>query len=46
MMDYYRGRFEHEMDLILREGVRYDINDDNTVSRDEQASVTSLRLKR
>jgi hypothetical protein len=46
MMDYYRGRFEHEMDLILREGVRYDINDDDIISRDEQASVTSLRLKR
>jgi len=46
MMDYYRGRFEHEMDLILREGVRYDINDDSTISRDEQAPVTSLRLKR
>lgn len=46
MMEYYRGRFEHEMDLILREGVSYDINDDSTVSLDEQAPVTSLRLKR
>jgi hypothetical protein len=46
MMEYYRGRFEHEMDLVLREGVRYDINDDNVVSRAEAASVTSLRLKR
>ena len=46
MMDYYSKRFEHEMDLILREGVEYDINDDNTVSAGEKASVTSLRLKR
>ena len=46
MMDYYSKRFEHEMDLILREGVEYDINDDNTVSAGEKASVTALRLKR
>lgn len=46
MMDYYRGRFEHEMDLILREGVRYDINDDSTISLEEKASVTPLRLVR
>jgi hypothetical protein len=46
MMDYYSKRFEHEMDLILREGVEYDINDDNTISISESAAVTSLRLKR
>lgn len=46
MMNYYQGRFEHEMDLILREGVRYDINDDNAYSVTEKASVTSLRLVR
>jgi hypothetical protein len=46
MMNYYQGRFEHEMDLILREGVRYDINDDNAYSVSEKASVTSLRLVR
>jgi hypothetical protein len=46
MMDYYSKRFEHEMDLILREGVEYDINNDDTVSAGESASVTTLRLKR
>ena len=46
MMDYYSKRFEHEMDLVLREGVEYDINDDGQVSTSESASVTSLRLKR
>ena len=46
MMEYYSKRFEHEMDLILREGVQYDIDDSGTVSASESASVTSLRLKR
>jgi hypothetical protein len=46
MMQYYQGRFEHEMDLVLREGVRYDINDDNTISNDERDSGKTLRLVR
>jgi hypothetical protein len=46
MMEYYSKRFEHEMDLILREGVEYNINDDSTITMSEGASVTSLRLKR
>jgi hypothetical protein len=46
MMEYYSKRFEHEMDLILREGVEYDIDDDSTISQAESAPVTSLRLKR
>ena len=46
MMDYYSKRFEHEMDLVLREGVEYDIDDNNTVSDAEKAPVTSLRLQR
>jgi hypothetical protein len=46
MMEYYRGRFEHEMDLVLREGVRYDLDDDGTVERTEKASVNPLRLVR
>ena len=28
MMEYYRSRFEHEMDLCIREGVRYDVDGD------------------
>jgi hypothetical protein len=46
MMDYYRGRFEHEMDLILREGVRYDLNDDKSFDRDETGKLDTLRLRR
>ena len=46
MMEYYQGRFEHEMDLVLREGVRYDIDGDSTYESNENKSVTSLRLVR
>lgn len=46
MMKYYQGRFEHEMDLCIREGVRYDADEDNTFSDAEKASDTSLRLRR
>ena len=45
-MDYYAGRFEHEMDLCLREGVEYDANDDGTTTADETRSVSPLRLVR
>jgi hypothetical protein len=46
MMDYYQGRFEHEMDLILREGVDYDLNDDSTFELDERGKIDTLRLRR
>jgi hypothetical protein len=46
MMKYYAGRFEHEMDLILREGVRYDLDDDNSFERTETGAVDTLRLRR
>ena len=46
MMDYYSKRFEHEMDLILREGVEYDINNDSTLAQDEKAPTKTLRLVR
>lgn len=46
MMNYYQGRLEHEMDLILREGVRYDLDEDSTFERDETASVKPMRLIR
>ena len=46
MMNYYQSRFEHEMDLILREGVRYDLDDDNTYERTETQSVKPQRLVR
>jgi hypothetical protein len=46
MMRYYAGRFEHEIDLIIREGVHYDINQDGQVDRDEKGSIDQLRLRR
>jgi len=45
-MNYYAGRFEHEMDLCLREGVEYDADDDGTTTADETRSVNPLRLIR
>lgn len=46
MMNYYQGRFEHEMDLILREGVRYDLDQDSTYERTETGKKDTLRLVR
>jgi hypothetical protein len=46
-MEYYQGRFDHEMDLCLREGVRYDVNEDDTFSPGtETQSKNTLRLVR
>ena len=46
MMNYYQGRFEHEMDLVLREGVRYDLDQDSTYERTETGKKDTLRLVR
>ena len=45
-MDYYSQRFESEMDLCIREGVRYQMDDDPNWSDAEKAPDTSLRLRR
>jgi hypothetical protein len=46
MMTYYQGRFEHEMDLVLREGVRYDVDGDAVYERTESTPTASLRMVR
>jgi hypothetical protein len=47
MMEYYQGRFEHEIDLVIREGVKYDINDDSTYEyQTEVQGRDNLRLRR
>ena len=46
MMDYYAKRYETEFDIILREGVRYDANEDSTFQPVEKESTGDLRLKR
>jgi hypothetical protein len=47
MMNYYQGRFEHEMDLCIREGVKYDIDNDNTYEyQTEVQGRDTTRLRR
>ena len=46
MMNYYQGRFEHEMDLCFRLGVEYDLNNNNVVTDSEKTPQASLRLVR
>ena len=46
MMAYYQGRFEHEMDLCLRLGVEYDLDNNNTVTTEEKQSLQGLKLVR
>jgi hypothetical protein len=47
MMEYYRGRFEHEIDLVIREGVKYDLDDDGTYEyKTEVQGRDTQRLKR
>ncbi len=45
-MEYYGKRFESEMDLCIREGVRYDENDDDIFQDVEKLPDVSLRLRR
>ena len=46
MMDYYEKRFEQEFDLCLRQGVRYDANDDSVFQDVEKTADVFLRLRR
>lgn len=47
MMEYYQGRFEHEIDLCIREGVRYDLDGDSTYEyKTEVQGRDTTRLKR
>jgi hypothetical protein len=46
MMEYYSQRFEALIDLEIRSGVHYDINNDNQFSVAEQQPTQSLRLVR
>lgn len=45
-MKYYSSRFEEEFDLILREGVRYDLDDNGTYEEEEKRPVHGLYLTR
>ena len=46
MMDYYAKRFEYEMDLSIRQGVQYDINQDGVIANWEKIPDTFLRIRR
>jgi hypothetical protein len=47
MMEYYQGRFEHEIDLVLREGVKYDADGDSTYEyKTEVQGRDTQRLRR
>lgn len=45
-MQYYRDRFQEEFDLVLRDGVEYDHNDDGTVQDAEKQTSHFNRLIR
>lgn len=45
-MDYYKSRYHEEIDLVVRDGVEYDIDGDGTVTDVEKEPSYFLRLKR
>ncbi|WKW35128.1 hypothetical protein [Phage DSL-LC06] len=45
-MDFYRKEYEREFDLILRDGVGYDMDSSGTVTDAEKEPTHYLRLKR
>ena len=45
-MQYYRKEYEREFDLILRDGVEYDLDSSGTVENREKEAQHYLRLKR
>ena len=46
MITFYKTRYEEELASVIRDGVEYDFNDDNTVSESEKAPVHFGRLTR
>jgi hypothetical protein len=46
MMTYYRSRWDEEFDMVLRDGVEYDRNDDGEITPNERATNNYLRLVR
>jgi hypothetical protein len=45
-MDYYKKAYSEEVDLVIRDGVEYDLNNDDVISNSEKATEYFLRLKR
>jgi hypothetical protein len=45
-MAYYKERFQEEFDLCLRQGVKYDYNQDSVIQDAEKTPVHFNRLVR
>jgi hypothetical protein len=45
-MEYYKSRWSEEIDLVIRDGVEYDLDSDGTVTDIEKQPEYFLRLKR
>ena len=46
MIDFYKGRFRDELDMVLQDGVEYDADDSGTVTDAEKSAVHFNRLVR
>jgi len=45
-MDFYRKEYSREFDLVLRDGVEYDMDSSGIITNDEREATHYLRLKR
>lgn len=45
-MEHYRKEYEREIDLVLRDGVEYDLDSSGVVTDNEREATHYLRLKR
>lgn len=45
-MEHYRAEYTRELDLVLRDGVEYDLDSSGTVTDQEKQATHFLRLKR
>lgn len=45
-LDYYKKMYTEEVDLVVRDGVEYDLDSSGTISDAEKTSQYFLRLKR
>jgi hypothetical protein len=46
MITFYKTRYNEELDAVIRDGVEYDLDEDNTVSETEKAPIYFGRLVR
>ena len=46
MIDFYKAKFQEEIDFVLQDGIKYDFDGDSTVEDNEQQPVHFNRLVR